>query len=111
MHTMYNDEGGRVKKKNGPRWKNRIVGGIAGERSDRGPMKRGRRWRRRNEWRGEGIPRGRDKEWNVRSLKGCTHGEDGEDGRGDMWPRSAAYRIALPVISSGSYSAIVWQLA
>lgn len=28
MHTMYNDEGGRVKKKNGPRWKNRIVGEI-----------------------------------------------------------------------------------
>lgn len=27
MHTVYNGEGGRVKKKNGPRWKNRKKGG------------------------------------------------------------------------------------
>lgn len=53
------------------------------------------------------MPRGRNKEWNVRSLKGCTHGEDGEDGRNDMWARSEANRIALQVISSGSYFGIV----
>lgn len=57
------------------------------------------------------VPRGRNKEWNVRSLKGYTHGEDGEDGHDDMWPRSGAHRIALPVISSGSYFGIVRQEA